>query len=205
MEVINSRSALLSNYEVLELLRQLESDHLARTKTAIRIKKEEEASGLSPSSNPTPVQVSENVRTIQVEAIQYLASDYLPTSSQTADGITRLVKDLASYDLTKGEKLQIVNLAPTQPVEIYTIVEEMEDRLSDDADVICARVAESLTEAPLAQPPIQATATESFSFNIDSSLQYTENDMDAGVGDEMVFDDTGEGVGVEGDLDHEED
>ena len=40
---MNQRSALLSNYEVLTLLKDLESDHLAKTRTALRIKKEEEA------------------------------------------------------------------------------------------------------------------------------------------------------------------
>jgi hypothetical protein len=31
------------------------------------------------------------------------------------------VKDLAQHDLTKAEKLQIVNLAPTEPVELYVV------------------------------------------------------------------------------------
>jgi hypothetical protein len=47
-KVVNPRAALLSNFEVLTLLRELENDHLARTKTALRIKKEEEASGYAP-------------------------------------------------------------------------------------------------------------------------------------------------------------
>jgi hypothetical protein len=40
---------------------------------------------------------------------------------QTAAGITKLTKALAKYDLTKAEKLQIINLAPTQPVELYVV------------------------------------------------------------------------------------
>lgn len=68
MEVINQRSALLSNFEVLTLLRELESDHLARTRTALRVKKEEEAAGLASSkSHAPPDQVLENLRTIEVE------------------------------------------------------------------------------------------------------------------------------------------
>ena len=42
-QVVSARSALLSNYEVLTLLRELDSEHVARQKTAVRIKKEEEA------------------------------------------------------------------------------------------------------------------------------------------------------------------
>lgn len=66
--MLNPRSALLSNYEVLTLLRELESDYLARAKTAVRIKKEEEAAGV-PLSEVTP-EISENLRTIEVEVRQ---------------------------------------------------------------------------------------------------------------------------------------
>ncbi|GAW09181.1 dna-directed rna polymerase iii subunit rpc9-like [Lentinula edodes] len=186
MEVINARSALLSNFEVLELLRDLENEHLARTKTAIRIKKEEEASGRS--------------------AIQYLAAEYQPTSSQTSTGITQLVKDLSSYDLTKAEKLQIVNLAPTQPVELYVIVEELEDRLGDAMESVLSAVSASLSAAS-SQPvntssPLRLTSDTM----ADLSLQYPSEDFDDGaVVDDMIFDDEGQGVGIEGDLDKEED
>lgn len=66
-QVLNQRSALLSNYEVLTLLRELESDHLARTKTALRIKKEEEAAGLPSKHQAQPDDVCENLRTVEVE------------------------------------------------------------------------------------------------------------------------------------------
>jgi hypothetical protein len=32
-----------------------------------------------------------------------------------------MVKALEPYELTKAEKLQIVNLAPTTPVELYVV------------------------------------------------------------------------------------
>lgn len=123
MEVVNPRVALLSNLEVLTLLRELESDHLTRTKLAQRIKKEEEASGTVHGSSTLAninahLEATENLRTIEVEAIGYLSADYLPTSSQSAEGVTKLVKDLAPYELTKAEKLQVVNLAPTLAVEL---------------------------------------------------------------------------------------
>lgn len=67
-KVLDPRSALLSNHEVLTLLRELESDYLTRAKTAIRVKKEEEAAGSvpNPTAHPTP-NISENLRTIEVE------------------------------------------------------------------------------------------------------------------------------------------
>ena len=56
-----------------------------------------------------------------LKAIQYLTADYQPTRVQTAQGIQRLTKNLASFGLTKAEKLQIVNLTPVEPVELYVV------------------------------------------------------------------------------------
>ena len=66
-QVLNQRAALLSNYEVLTLLKELESNHLARTKTALRIKKEEEAAGHPPKHQAPDDDVCENLRTVEVE------------------------------------------------------------------------------------------------------------------------------------------
>jgi hypothetical protein len=69
MDVLNPRAALLSNLEVLHLLRELEADHLASQKSALKVKKEEEqAGGQNPKNLAQNVQVSENLRTIEVEA-----------------------------------------------------------------------------------------------------------------------------------------
>ncbi|KAL9711257.1 hypothetical protein Ac2012v2_005797 [Leucoagaricus gongylophorus] len=67
MQVINSHSSLLSNYEVLALLQELEHTHLERSKAAVRIKKEEQAAG-APTTHTNPIpDISQNIRTIQVE------------------------------------------------------------------------------------------------------------------------------------------
>ncbi|KAJ7185788.1 RNA polymerase Rpb4-domain-containing protein [Mycena filopes] len=211
MEVVNPRAALLSNYEVLSLLRDLESDHLARTKTAIRIKKEEEAAGLSSTvpagggKDPTVVEVSENLRTVSVEAIQYLSAEYQPTSSQTPEAITQLVQALEPYDLTKAEKLQIVNLAPQQHIELYVIVEELEDRLAERMEEVISRVQESMVLDPAATIP---TPNGLASVPRQERRHKPHNggghwDPDEYAGDE--FDDKGEGAGVDGDLDMEDD
>ena len=75
IQVVSARSALLSNYEVLTLLKELESDQLARQKTALRIKKEEEErvalegkdAAPSQASLLIPEEVSENLRTVEFE------------------------------------------------------------------------------------------------------------------------------------------
>ncbi|KAK0455927.1 RNA polymerase Rpb4-domain-containing protein [Armillaria borealis] len=211
MEVVNARSALLSNFEVLSLLRELESDHLARTKTALRIKKEEEAAGVISSivpgeKHPSNVEVIHNLRTIEVEAIQYLSAEYQPTKSQTEQGITRLVKDLDKYALTKAEKLQVVNLVPTLPVELYVIVEELEDRLGESMEEILVNVQSSLSSTANTTTEMNSYPStvheELGSVNEeDTSFWDAEGDVDT----EIQFDDRGEGVGVEGDLDVDDD
>ncbi|KAF8512650.1 RNA polymerase Rpb4-domain-containing protein [Hysterangium stoloniferum] len=153
MEVVNPRAALLSNFEVLTLLRELESEQLAETRAALAIKKERSESGHVESKNhmshqPPIPEVCENLRTVEFEAIAHLSADFQPINRQTAHGIRKLTKGLAPFKLTKGEKLQIVNLAPTQPVELYVIVEELEDRLSDRMDDILTLVRDTLTDTP---------------------------------------------------------
>ncbi|KAG6854752.1 hypothetical protein C0991_001179 [Blastosporella zonata] len=213
MEVVNSRAALLSNHEVLSLLRELESDHLARGKTALRVKKEEEDAGMPPrpaGGDAVFGEASENLRTVEIEAIQYLSADYLPTNRQSPERITHLVKNLAPYDLTKAEKLQIVNLAPTMPVELYVIVEELEDRLGDHMEEILLHVESSLGAAA---PPPQSDLFETVQYSDgasainDSSLlgSFTHPETSEAYHEEIIFDDVGEGLGVEGDLDMEED
>jgi len=118
-QVVNARSALLSNFEVLTLLRELDADHIARTKTAIRVKKEEAAGKNSHESYAE--EISENLRTVELEAIQYLSADYQPTLHQSDAGISQLVRGLEPFGLSKSEKLQIVNLAPTEAVELYVV------------------------------------------------------------------------------------
>lgn len=203
MEVINQRAALLSNFEVLTLLRELESDHLAKARTALKIKKEEEAAGTSSTRTyAVSEEVLENLRTMEVEAIQYLSADYQPTASQSESGIAHLTRKLAAYDLTKAEKLQIVNLAPVEPVELYVIVEELEDRFGEQIDDILSTVRDSLSE------PAQVIADRENrlqqAFYPAEDLNYAEERWEHDTND-VVFDDTGEGAGIEGDLDLEED
>ncbi|KXN82815.1 hypothetical protein AN958_02089 [Leucoagaricus sp. SymC.cos] len=193
MEVLNPRSSLLSNYEVLTLLQELESTHLERSKAAVRIKKEEEAAGAPHThSNPIP-DISENIRTIQVEAIQYLSSDYLPA-------------------ISNAEKLQIVNMAPTTPVELYVIVEELEDRLGDAMDSILSTIQSSLSSpapTPTHAPAINGSNTANVQQKQPLFLKEPTSggweDMDAdGIINDVDFVDHGEGAGIEGDLDVEE-
>ncbi|KIK99838.1 hypothetical protein PAXRUDRAFT_8605 [Paxillus rubicundulus Ve08.2h10] len=205
MEIVNPRSALLSNFEVLTLLRELDLDHIARTKTAIRIKKEEDIAG-KPTHDTHAEEVSENLRTIELEAIQYLSADYQPTREQSDAGISQLVRDLAPFSLTKAEKLQVVNLAPTEPVELYVVVEELEDRLGDHMQEILDMVSRSLladgTTATVETVPSGDGHSHADVVEVYEEVEQEGWDHDA---DDVVFEDSGVGAGVEDDLDMEED
>ncbi|KAI9454073.1 HRDC-like protein [Lactarius psammicola] len=211
-QVLNPRAALLSNYEVLDLLKELEADHIARTRTAQRLKKEEEdvatATGHpAPQSPDPPLTISENLRTIEVEAIQYLTAEYQPTRAQTTEGIQRLTKSLAPFGLTKAEKLQVVNLTPVEPVELYVIVEELEDRLGNCMEEVLDIVRSSLA----APPPTTPSAPQPLLEIVDETPAGTHDDADADAPlwehdiNEIEYMDAGEGLGIEGDLDVEDD
>jgi hypothetical protein len=75
-QVVNKSSVLLSNYEVLSLLCELESNQLARARSHLAAKKEEE--GAVSNGNPVPPvagnpiqdEVPQHLRTIEVEVSQ---------------------------------------------------------------------------------------------------------------------------------------
>ncbi|KAF8922168.1 HRDC-like protein [Mucidula mucida] len=206
MEVVNAQSALLSNYEVLSLLRELEADHLSRTKTAVRIKKEEEAAGVVSNiipgeKHPSNVEIIQNLRTVEVEAIKYLSADYQVVHLQTDESVSKLVKTLSGYDLTKAEKLQIVNLAPKSLVELYAIVEELEDRLGGSMEELVAEIKSTLSST------VPVTSSTYEDVTLIETRGHAHSVWDTGDGDanDMDFDDRGEGAGVEGDLDVDDD
>ena len=143
---------------------------------------------------------------IPLQAIQYLSADYHPTAQQSSTSITSLVRALEPYGLTKAEKLQIVNLAPTEAVELYVIVEELEDRLGERMEEVLQIVRQSLSErrenttgnttVSQVQSPTKIRAEE----EVYDEDMYGEEDADA-----EEFDDSGEGAGVEGDLEMDDD
>ncbi|CAG7852235.1 SubName: Full=Uncharacterized protein {ECO:0000313/EMBL:CCA67618.1} [Serendipita indica DSM 11827] len=147
MEIIKARAAFLSNYEVYSLLQEMEAKQLEQTRAIMATKKEENSEDLYKGPNyVVPEEVSENVRTIQVELLQYLNNENLPTARQSEEAVAHLTRGLRKYQLTKAEKLQIVNLCPQSVLELYVIVEEMESRFENDVDDILKLVQEKLAE-----------------------------------------------------------
>ncbi|KAI6183789.1 DNA-directed RNA polymerase III subunit RPC9 [Aphelenchoides bicaudatus] len=69
--------------------------------------------------------------TIVYETTNFLKST--PAASQNEEDAKRLMSDLENlFHLTSAEILQVINLRPTSNVELAMILEECEERFSDE-------------------------------------------------------------------------
>lgn len=103
MKVIKANwNTLLSNYEVLDILRNTKSYK----------------------------QKPNQLATITYQTIKYLEN--MPCKTQNPEKIKEFLKAMESIKLTKAEKLALLNLCPTRPIEIQLLVEESEERLTEE-------------------------------------------------------------------------
>ncbi|KAL8571889.1 hypothetical protein ACOMHN_011481 [Nucella lapillus] len=112
MEVKNSNVALLSNLEVLMLLKDIQA-------------------GRNNQQKPTKDQ--QNLGTITYETLKYLENT--PCALQTPEHIAPFMQAVAKFKLTKAEKLQLMNSRPSTMVEMHLMVEESEERFANDEDM----------------------------------------------------------------------
>ncbi|XP_044253808.1 DNA-directed RNA polymerase III subunit RPC9 [Tribolium madens] len=103
MEIVNANSATLSNFEVMK--------HLQRIKDSRKKHKGQLA-------------------TITYETLRYLENT--PCAQQTPESIVECLKDLEAFNLNKNEKLMLINSPPTTALEIQLMIEESEERLSEE-------------------------------------------------------------------------
>ncbi|KAH8547554.1 HRDC-like protein [Umbelopsis sp. PMI_123] len=112
MEVVQSRAALLSNFEVLQLLNERMESQKQRQKEYPNL------------------EYAENLRTIQFEI--KTALDKSACSTQDEQQVLAFLEAMKKWQLTKAEKLQILNLRPKTPVELHILIEECEERYSGE-------------------------------------------------------------------------
>ncbi|CAG9767160.1 unnamed protein product [Ceutorhynchus assimilis] len=103
MEIVNSNSASLSNYEVLKHLQKIKESKIKH---------------------------GGQLATITYETLHYL--EEAQCKNQTAESIAACIKDLEPFNLNKSEKLMLVNTPPTTALEIQLMIEESEDRLTEE-------------------------------------------------------------------------
>lgn len=108
MEVVAGNEKLLCNLEVLGFLRELKQVD----KKLLKFQK--------------------NLATITYETTKYLEDARLYARLTEAD-LRRLMDRLKEFRLTKTEKLQIVNQRPATVVELQLLIEENEERFSEEA------------------------------------------------------------------------
>ncbi|XP_066984244.1 DNA-directed RNA polymerase III subunit RPC9-like [Macrobrachium rosenbergii] len=127
MEIVNSKGPILSNWEVYALLQDLCSQDgkgrrsLAKTQT--------------------------HFAKIAFDTLKYL--EKTPCRTQSPEVIHSFLESIKDFKLTKAEKLQLINLRPTTPVEMQLIIEDSEERLTEEqVDQLIALVDHHLPDSP---------------------------------------------------------
>ncbi|KAJ3298728.1 hypothetical protein HK104_010365 [Borealophlyctis nickersoniae] len=115
MEVVELRSALLSNAEVFMFLKELEAHR--------------KDPGHGRHHTQFHNEDFQDLKTVEYEVLSCLQKT--PCKVQDAPQITSFMDAMTSFDLTKAEKLMLLNLRPKSAVELNVIIEECEDRLTE--------------------------------------------------------------------------
>merc|ERR1712035_140589 len=118
MKVIpTERRELLTNFEVLEAVNRYQNEQKEKAK-----------------KRKHSVKADEALNTVTLETANYLSK--LPAAQQSKEGIVEFVQKLKADDdgakLLPNELMQIVNLRPQQPVELYLLIEDIEGRISEE-------------------------------------------------------------------------
>lgn len=125
MEVLDPRQTLITNAEVLRLLQE-------RRKQQSDLPKEQRLKVLG---------------TVIYETSSYLRET--PAAAQKDEDIARFIQAVAPLKLTAAETLQLINLRPSTAVEIQLLVEECEERLTEEqVESLVTIVQETLPESP---------------------------------------------------------
>lgn len=123
MEIVNKNVALLSNCEVYTLLKE------TKEKSAQKLIKKK---NFDPNNSNFSTNVDKHLPTIVYESLKYLErTPCLKQTAQTVENfLTQLDEKFKEYNLTKVEKLQLLNHRPSSAVELQCLIEDSEERFT---------------------------------------------------------------------------
>lgn len=122
MKIKNANSGLLSNFEVLELLR-------------------------SRGATQDPLGSFGSATHSECKVFDYLVQ--FAACSQTPESVQEFLLKVEKFSLTKAERLQVLNLRPSTAVEVHLIVEDCEERMSSSTvDELLETVRNTLPPPP---------------------------------------------------------
>lgn len=137
MNVINNNAALLSNYEVYELLCGLQNA-------------DKSGGGHRKKSLPP------NLATVAYSTVKYL--EQTPCRDQSSSTVEQFMRAVEPFGLTKGEKLLLLNHRPTSAVMLSICVEEYDARLTDEEIASLLEVVTTCLPGP--EPPSSGAADD---------------------------------------------
>ncbi|RKF64940.1 hypothetical protein OnM2_014027 [Erysiphe neolycopersici] len=129
MKILETQSAVLTNYEVYTHLIEQKNKHKLR--------------GFK-SKRPG------NLETVVKELLEYLNDAASPLACKpfpyNENTIRNLLERLRPWDLTKAEIVMIINLRPIKPESLNAVIEEMEARFPQEETQfeICAAIQDVL-------------------------------------------------------------
>nr|XP_004145392.1 DNA-directed RNA polymerase III subunit rpc9 [Cucumis sativus]XP_031736825.1 DNA-directed RNA polymerase III subunit rpc9 [Cucumis sativus]KGN61665.1 hypothetical protein Csa_006033 [Cucumis sativus] len=136
MKILEANAGPLTNFEVLDFLR---SKGAAKDPTRVLAK-------VLPS--------------------EYKVFDYLNQTSacnQTREAIINFAEKSKEYDLAKAEILNIINLRPTTPVELFPVIENCDARMGEGATERMEEIGlmvEHVFPTPQNEPTFEVTPKE---------------------------------------------
>ncbi|KAG9439790.1 hypothetical protein H6P81_019955 [Aristolochia fimbriata] len=129
MKIIEAHAGILTNYEVLDLLK-------------------------SRGATSDPLGSLGAVTSSESKVFDYLV--HTAACSQTREAVKEFWERSDEFELAKAEKLSVINTRPSSEAEIYPIIENCEQRLEGKLEELVSLVVEILPPPPVKPADEQA-------------------------------------------------